>query len=60
VESWLPGSEGEGVADTLFGKTPFTGRMPDTWAKQIDTTTTPVDVGIPKTTGTYACVPQIR
>jgi beta-glucosidase len=53
VESWLPGSEGEGVADTLFGKSPFTGRLPDTWAKQVDTTTTPVDVGIPSTTGTY-------
>ncbi|WP_051450445.1 glycoside hydrolase family 3 N-terminal domain-containing protein [Actinospica robiniae] len=53
VESWLPGSEGEGVADTLFGKSPFTGRLPDTWAKQIDATTTPVDVGIPATTGAY-------
>jgi len=53
VASWLPGSEGEGVADTLFGKTLFTGRLPDSWAKQVDTTTTPVDVGIPRTTGTY-------
>ncbi len=53
VASWLPGSEGEGVADTLFGKTPFTGRLPDSWAKQVDTTTTPVDVGIPRTAGTY-------
>lgn len=53
VASWLPGSEGEGVADTLFGTSPFTGRLPDTWAKQIDTTTTPVDVGIPATTGAY-------
>ncbi|HEU5353404.1 MAG TPA: carbohydrate binding domain-containing protein [Actinocrinis sp.] len=53
VASWLPGSEGEGVADTLFGKSPFTGRLPDTWAKQVDTTTTPVDVGVPHTTGTY-------
>jgi beta-glucosidase len=33
VASWLPGSEGEGVADVLFGKTPFTGRLPVTWAK---------------------------
>jgi beta-glucosidase len=53
VASWLPGSEGEGVADTLFGRSPFTGRLPDTWAKQVDTTTTPVDVGIPVTTGAY-------
>ncbi len=47
VASWLPGSEGEGVADTLFGKTPFTGRLPDTWAKVINTTTNPIDVGAP-------------
>ncbi len=33
VASWLPGSEGEGVADVLFGRTPFTGRLPETWAK---------------------------
>ena len=54
VESWLPGTEGEGVADTLFGKSPFTGRLPDTWAKQVDTTTTPVDVAVPgPTSSTY-------
>jgi beta-glucosidase len=45
VASWLPGTEGEGVADTLFGRTAFTGRLPDTWAKVIDTTTSPIDVG---------------
>jgi beta-glucosidase len=33
VASWLPGSEGEGVADTLFGLQPFTGRLPVTWFK---------------------------
>jgi beta-glucosidase len=31
VASWLPGSEGEGVADVLFGKKPFTGRLSQTW-----------------------------
>jgi beta-glucosidase len=31
VASWLPGSEGAGVADVLFGKKPFTGRLPVTW-----------------------------
>jgi beta-glucosidase len=45
VASWLPGSEGEGVADTLFGLKPFTGRLPETWAKLVDTTTTPLNVG---------------
>jgi beta-glucosidase len=33
VASWLPGTEGEGVADVLFGNKPFTGRLPETWAK---------------------------
>ena len=33
VASWLPGSEGAGVADVLFGKRPFTGRLPMTWPR---------------------------
>ncbi|WBQ06204.1 glycoside hydrolase family 3 N-terminal domain-containing protein [Kribbella sp. CA-293567] len=33
VASWLPGTEGAGVADVLFGKRPFSGRLPVTWAK---------------------------
>jgi beta-glucosidase len=33
VMSWLPGSEGEGVADDLFGKHPFTGRLPVSWPR---------------------------
>ncbi|GIG23082.1 hypothetical protein Cch01nite_38060 [Cellulomonas chitinilytica] len=43
VASWLPGSEGAGVADVLFGDRPFTGRLPVTWpatAEQV-----PVNVG---------------
>lgn len=31
VVAWLPGSEGGGVADGLFGRTPFTGRLPADW-----------------------------
>ena len=45
IASWLPGTEGEGVADTLVGKTPFTGRLPVSWATSVTTTTTPVNVG---------------
>jgi beta-glucosidase len=45
VASWLPGTEGEGVADTLFGSKPFTGRLPETWAKLVNATTTPLNVG---------------
>jgi beta-glucosidase len=45
VASWLPGTEGGGVADTLFGLKPFTGRLPETWSKLVTATTTPVNVG---------------
>ncbi|MFJ8073330.1 glycoside hydrolase family 3 N-terminal domain-containing protein [Streptomyces sp. NPDC096176] len=31
VASWLPGTEGDGVADVLYGKRPFTGQLPVTW-----------------------------
>jgi beta-glucosidase len=31
IASFLPGSEGAGVADVLFGDKPFTGRLPITW-----------------------------
>jgi beta-glucosidase len=31
VASWLPGSEGEGVSDVLFGGYPFTGVLPIKW-----------------------------
>ncbi|QUL39521.1 glycoside hydrolase family 3 C-terminal domain-containing protein [Erythrobacter sp. JK5] len=31
VASWLPGSEGGGVADILFGKVPATGKLPFSW-----------------------------
>jgi beta-glucosidase len=33
VASWLPGSEGSGVADVLFGQRPFTGQLPMTWPR---------------------------
>ncbi|KAA9165657.1 beta-glucosidase [Amycolatopsis acidicola] len=33
VMSWLPGSEGAGVADVLFGKKQFTGKLSVTWPR---------------------------
>jgi beta-glucosidase len=33
VASWLPGTEGDGVADVLYGKRSFTGQLPVTWPK---------------------------
>ena len=43
VEAWLPGSEGAGVADTLFGDRPFTGKLPVTWPRTLDQE--PINVG---------------
>jgi beta-glucosidase len=36
VAAWLPGSEGGGIADVLFGDRDFTGRTPYTWRKTIN------------------------
>ncbi len=33
VAAWLPGSEGQGVADVLFGDYPFTGKLPYSWPR---------------------------
>jgi beta-glucosidase len=36
VAAWLPGTEGGGVADVLFGDRPFTGRLPYAWPRSTD------------------------
>jgi beta-glucosidase len=43
VEAWLPGSEGMGVADPLFGTTPFTGKLPVSWPRSL--AQEPINVG---------------
>jgi beta-glucosidase len=43
VAAWLPGSEGEGVADTLFGVQPFTGKLPVSWPRTLDQE--PINIG---------------
>jgi beta-glucosidase len=43
VAAWLPGSEGAGVADTLFGARPYTGKLPVTWPRSLDQE--PINVG---------------
>jgi beta-glucosidase len=45
VASWLPGSEGKGVADTLFGDVPFTGQLPQSWPRALSQE--PINVGDP-------------
>jgi len=36
IAAWLPGTEGDGVTDALFGNAPFTGKLPFTWLRNID------------------------
>nr|WP_311132613.1 glycoside hydrolase family 3 N-terminal domain-containing protein [Nonomuraea gerenzanensis] len=43
VASWLPGTEGDGVADPLFGAVPYTGRLPFTWFRSVEQV--PINVG---------------
>jgi beta-glucosidase len=43
VAAWLPGTEGRGVTDVLFGDYPFTGKLPHTWPRTIQQV--PVNVG---------------
>ena len=45
VAAWLPGSEGAGVADDLFGARPFTGKLPVSWPRTL--AQEPINVGDP-------------
>ncbi|XP_022150942.1 uncharacterized protein LOC111018971 [Momordica charantia] len=35
IVAWLPGSEGSGITDIIFGDYDFTGRLPVTWYKTV-------------------------
>jgi beta-glucosidase len=43
VAAWLPGSEGIGVADPLFGQTAYRGKLSMTWPKSL--AQEPINVG---------------
>ena len=43
VAAWLPGTEGQGVADVLFGDYKPTGKLPFTWPRSMDQI--PINVG---------------
>lgn len=43
VAAWLPGTEGDGVADVLFGDHPPTGKLSFTWPQSADQH--PINVG---------------
>ncbi|RVW96512.1 Beta-glucosidase BoGH3B [Vitis vinifera] len=43
VAAWLPGTEGQGVADVLFGDYGFTGKLSRTWFRTVEQL--PMNVG---------------
>ncbi|KAH7422741.1 hypothetical protein KP509_12G022900 [Ceratopteris richardii] len=43
VAAWLPGTEGQGVSDVLFGDYPFQGKLSRTWFKTVNQL--PMNVG---------------
>ncbi|AJA10825.1 beta-glucosidase [Sphingopyxis fribergensis] len=43
IAAWLPGSEGAGVADVLFGKVDFKGKLPFSWPA--DAKGAPLNIG---------------
>ncbi|KAL2540990.1 Glycosyl hydrolase family protein [Abeliophyllum distichum] len=45
VAAWLPGTEGQGVADVLYGNYGFTGKLARTWMRTVDQL--PMNVGDP-------------
>ncbi|XP_073138591.1 uncharacterized protein [Henckelia pumila] len=45
VAAWLPGTEGQGVADALFGDYGFSGKLARTWFKSVNQL--PMNVGDP-------------
>ncbi|XP_004230073.1 uncharacterized protein [Solanum lycopersicum] len=45
VAAWLPGTEGQGITDLLFGDYGFTGKLPRTWFRTVNQL--PMNVGDP-------------
>ena len=43
VAAWLPGTEGQGVADVLFGDADFSGTLPMSWPREVQQL--PINVG---------------
>ena len=43
VATWLPGTEGDGVADVMFGDYDFTGKLPHSWPIKIQQV--PINIG---------------
>jgi beta-glucosidase len=43
VSAWLPGTEGDGIAEVLFGNEDFTGKLPISWP--LDINQVPINLG---------------
>lgn len=43
VAAWLPGTEGEGITDVIFGSHDFKGQLPVTWFREIEELDQPSD-----------------
>jgi beta-glucosidase len=56
IAAWLPGSEGAGVADVLFGDKPFTGSLPLPWPANISQV--PIQTDGTTTDGTEVLFPR--
>lgn len=48
VAAWLPGTEGNGISDVLFGKAPFSGTLPFAWKDEEGRTTWPFGYTLPR------------
>jgi beta-glucosidase len=53
VAAWLPGTEGQGVADVLFGDYKPTGKLSFTWPRSM--AQIPINVGDPQYDPLFAC-----
>jgi beta-glucosidase len=53
IAAWLPGTEGEGVADVLFGDYKPTGKSPRTWPSSNDHLASSADPAAAKPTFTF-------
>ncbi|XP_027368433.1 uncharacterized protein LOC113874410 [Abrus precatorius] len=43
VAAWLPGTEGHGITDVIFGDHDFKGQLPMTWFRRVEELDQPVD-----------------
>lgn len=51
VAAWLPGTEGEGITDVIFGGYDFQGQLPVTWFRRVE------QLDQPTTDGVTSCEP---